>query len=99
QAVLVELALVVQDVRENVGHLDQLPFVKPRDDLLDRLARVLVFDDLAGRFRWWVVEIAALHTGAVLADERAIDADVPRGDRLERLRQGVSRRRDIRAGQ
>src|SRR6266567_1797721 len=42
------------------GHLDQLPLVKPGDDLLDRLVGVFVLDDLAGGLCGRVMEVAAL---------------------------------------
>ena len=49
EGVLVEDArIVVQGVDQDAAHLDQLPFVKPGDDLLDRLVGVFVLDDLAG---------------------------------------------------
>ena len=51
ERVLVDRALVVQRVDQDVGHLDQLPLVEPRDDLLDRLVGVFVLDDLAGGLR------------------------------------------------
>ena len=89
QRVLVELALVVQDVGQNVGHLDQLPFVEPGDDLLDRLVGVLVLDDLAGRLGRRVVEVTALHAGAVLADQRGVDSDIAGAERLQRLLLGA----------
>ena len=76
ERVLVERALVVEDVGQDVGHLDQLPFVQPGDDLLDRLVGVLVLDDLAGRLGRRIVEVAALHARALGADQRGVDADV-----------------------
>src|SRR4051794_31121516 len=85
ERVLVEGALVVEDVGQDVRHLDQLPLVEPGDDLLDRLVGVLVLDDLARLLRGRVLEVTALHAGAVGAHERGVDAGVAGGLLLERL--------------
>src|ERR1700727_785217 len=55
--------------------LDQLPFIKPRDDLLARLVGVLVLDDLARGLGRRIVELTALHPGAIRAHQRRVDAD------------------------
>src|SRR3954452_24949522 len=89
EGVLVELALVVQGVRENPGHLDQLPLVEPRHDLLDGLVRVLVLDDGAGRLLGRLLEVAAVDLRALGADLRRVEAGVAGADLLERLLLGA----------
>ena len=63
----------MKDVGQDVGHLDQLPFIQPSDDLLDRLGCVLVLDDLTRCLRRRILELPALHARAVRADERGVD--------------------------
>ena len=55
---------------------DQLPFVQPRNDLLDGLVGVLVLDDLASGLGGGIVEVAALHARPVPAHERGVYPDV-----------------------
>ncbi len=77
ERVLVEVALVVvEGVDQDPRHLDQLPFVEPGDDLLDRLVGVLVLDDLAGLLRGRRVDLEHLRLRAGLADLVGLDPDV-----------------------
>src|SRR5215218_10545362 len=64
---------------------EQLPLVEPGDDLLDRLVRVLVLDDLPRLLGGRGVELRAVRASVVVADAAGVDADVARGDGLERL--------------
>src|SRR5215208_112590 len=89
QGVLVEGALVVQDVDQDVGHLDQLPLVQPGDDLRDRLVGVLVLDDLPGLLGRRGVEVAAVHARSVRAHDPDVELDIARADLGQRLLLGA----------
>src|SRR5215204_2701140 len=55
---------------------EQLPFLEPADDLLDRLVGVLVLDDLAAGLLGRRVDGEDLGARALLADAVGLDADV-----------------------
>ena len=75
----------MEGVNQNSAHREQLPFIQPSDDLLDRLVGVLVLDDLAAGLLGRGVDLEHLRLGAALADLVGLDADVAGGLGVELL--------------
>src|ERR671915_917871 len=64
---------------------EQLPFLEPADDLLDRLVRVVILDDLAGLLLGRRVDLQNRRAGARLADAVRLDPHVGGGLGVQRL--------------